>query len=701
MSEANPDLRTGVIERCTARRPCRVCTAPQWCQHIGDSVAQCMKVADGAYKSVAQCMKVADGAYKSVEQADGSVAHFHRLTPAEPRDPIPAAPPADRADAGLRHRVYESLLNMLGLSLNSSRRAALRRRGFSDADINRLRYSDYTASAKRWDIARSLARRFGTAVLAVPGVVVRDRGKGPYVTLAGAEGLAIPIRDRASRIVAMKVRRDDAAVAADPKHKGKYAYLTSHSDAWAGPKADDAVHVPLGTDLSGPVLRVTERPFKADLCAVRTDVPTVAMPSAGAWKCVAELLRELPHVRRVQLAPDADFRTNPQVARGLARLAGAARELGREVRLEVWDGERAKGIDDAINAGLTTDLFDPDESQAAIDAAAVATLGSVEATEGEPRTRLRPLRKAIDDPCELARRFVDERHRLPGRGPVTLRYHREDWHRWDGAAWPVMPTDEVRSEVVACVEGYLDLASRSLPVDPDKPPPTAPKVGVRLVNDIMQALTAQTIIPHTVVAPAWLDGRDELDLRVCLFARNGVVDLAALTAGRSDFLTPPTPHLFNTTALPFDFDLATSEPCEWLRFLDGLWPDDPDSVALLQEWFGYAITPDTRLQKIMLIVGPGRSGKGTIARLLTALVGRENTAAPTLGSLGERFGLWPLVGKALAVVGDAHLSGRSDAVVITERLKSISGEDLLLARDYLTRIPAYIRSRTNRRGAGA
>jgi len=34
----------------------------------------------------------------------------------------------------------------------------------------------------------------------------------------------------------------------------------------------------------------------------------------------------------------------------------------------------------------------------------------------------------------------------------------------------------------------------------------------------------------------------------------------------------------------------------------------------LQDWFGYTLSPDTSQQKMLMIVGPTRSGKGTIGR---------------------------------------------------------------------------------------
>jgi putative DNA primase/helicase len=85
--------------------------------------------------------------------------------------------------------------------------------------------------------------------------------------------------------------------------------------------------------------------------------------------------------------------------------------------------------------------------------------------------------------------------------------------------------------------------------------------------------------------------------------------------------------------------------------------------------------PDTSQQKILLLLGPKRSGKGTIARVLRAMIGMANTVSPTLGSLSLNFGLQPLLHKTLAIISDARLSRRTDAAVVAERLLSISGED--------------------------
>lgn len=138
-----------------------------------------------------------------------------------------------------------------------------------------------------------------------------------------------------------------------------------------------------------------------------------------------------------------------------------------------------------------------------------------------------------------------------------------------------------------------------------------------------------------------------------------------------------TPMFFTPNALNYRYDPAASSPAAWLAFLAQLWPNDDESIETLQEIFGYALTADTSQQKAFLLVGPKRSGKGTIARVLRALVGAENAVAPTLAGIGTNFGLQPLIGKRVAVISDARLSGRTDQAVIAERILSITGEDAI------------------------
>jgi putative DNA primase/helicase len=150
--------------------------------------------------------------------------------------------------------------------------------------------------------------------------------------------------------------------------------------------------------------------------------------------------------------------------------------------------------------------------------------------------------------------------------------------------------------------------------------------------------------------------------------------------GSEDYFTPRTPDYFGSWSLTYDFNPKAPEPKQWLAFLKSLWPNDPGSIATLQEWFGYCLTEDTSQQKMLLLVGQRRSGKGTIARILAAMVGEDNIVAPTMNTLPKDFGTEPLIGKPVGIMGDVVISGRVDQAAIVETLLSISGEDAQTVR---------------------
>lgn len=102
---------------------------------------------------------------------------------------------------------------------------------------------------------------------------------------------------------------------------------------------------------------------------------------------------------------------------------------------------------------------------------------------------------------------------------------------------------------------------------------------------------------------------------------------------------------------------------------------DKEAITALQMWFGYLLTPDMSLHKVLFVIGPTRSGKGTIISVLRELLGHETIGTPTLSSLGQQFGLASLVGKTAAIIADARMPTKSDEAIITERLLNITGGD--------------------------
>jgi putative DNA primase/helicase len=191
------------------------------------------------------------------------------------------------------------------------------------------------------------------------------------------------------------------------------------------------------------------------------------------------------------------------------------------------------------------------------------------------------------------------------------------------------------------------------------------------VNSTLDSIRTYSHLPASMTPPAWVvDAPGRPDAREVLPCRT--LNLHIPT-GR---VLSSTPALFTINALDFDYDGDADQPGTWLSFLDQLWGEDQQSKELLQEWFGYCLIPDTSQQKMLLLVGPRRSGKGTIGRVLAHLLGTYNVCGPTTGSLAGPFGLQPLIGKSLAIVSDARFSGENIATVV-ERLLCISGEDTL------------------------
>lgn len=297
---------------------------------------------------------------------------------------------------------------------------------------------------------------------------------------------------------------------------------------------------------------------------------------------------------------------------------------------------------------------------------------------GRPRTRPEPVQvtdpatgriELFDDPHRLARLFLAEQY--PHHEGWLLRYWDEQWHAWDGQAWRLRKHREIEPEITSQVKSEFD----RIAVETGQP---SKGVGTRLVANVTQALRGEVLLKlgEYPRQPAWIDpeagDEDPLDY---MPAANGLVHLPTLIDGSGDPLRQPTPRYFGPSCLAYPFDPRAAAPAGWLKFMSDLWPDDVEAQACLQEWFGYLLTLDTSLQKILLLVGPKRSGKGTIARTLVQLVGSANHAAPTLASLADRFGMSSLIGKQLAIVPEARISGRADSQTIVERLLSISGED--------------------------
>ena len=262
-------------------------------------------------------------------------------------------------------------------------------------------------------------------------------------------------------------------------------------------------------------------------------------------------------------------------------------------------------------------------------------------------------------PMGVAREFLDDQY--DGGRKLTLRCHRGIFYRWLVTHWAEVDAKDIRGDLYHWLENadYVGADGALRPWHP-----TRPKVA-----DVLEAMQAVCHLDSDTDIPCWIEQSSGTDNTVSV--HNGLLDVGARSVSKH------RPEFFNTHALDFRYDPDADPPPAWLDFLDELWGDDKESVATLQELMGYILAGGTDLQKMFLIVGPKRAGKGTIIRVLTGLLGRHNVAAPTLASLSQNFGLSPLIGKPLAAISDARLGARADNLIAVERLLSISGEDMI------------------------
>lgn len=251
----------------------------------------------------------------------------------------------------------------------------------------------------------------------------------------------------------------------------------------------------------------------------------------------------------------------------------------------------------------------------------------------------------------------DDRHQ-------TLWHWRGNFFVWDGAAYRRQEPEVFRSTV----QRFL----RSVRVIQKKGGAKSFKPEPRNVDAVIKTLAAECQVPVSRM-PAWLDKHRPDPADVIAFA-NGLLDFRRMQTEGIEALTPPTPQWFSETVLPYK--LCTTARCpQWGTFLRQVLGDNDKGIKLLQEWFGYCMTADTRHQKLMMLIGPTRCGKGTICRALQRVIGEGNYVNPTFAGLGTRFGLEPLVGKRVGIIPDAHLGRDSDPVSVLDKLLQISGED--------------------------
>ena len=272
-------------------------------------------------------------------------------------------------------------------------------------------------------------------------------------------------------------------------------------------------------------------------------------------------------------------------------------------------------------------------------------------------------------------------------GP-KLKYWQDGHYLHDGFCYNLIPPKEFKRQIGQKTLALLDadyrnrrlqyeMAKATAPVDkPPKSPKETPLTR-SLTGDISEAIECEPeillVFAENPSMPIWLEGEAPGAFRDLLSCRNGLLHVPSYMNGDRRFM-PNTVNLFNTYSVPHLLDFDAPEPTLWLQFLAQVYPDQ-ESRDLLQEWIGYLLTPDTSRQKILMLTGESRSGKGTINRIIKLLIKESNVLAPQSNQFGQNFGSAMLLHKQLCVFNDLKVGPKTDAASLVEMMLTVSGED--------------------------
>lgn len=230
-----------------------------------------------------------------------------------------------------------------------------------------------------------------------------------------------------------------------------------------------------------------------------------------------------------------------------------------------------------------------------------------------------------------------------------IRRWRGEWYVYQGVRWVLTEEEDIRAELVEWLTGEdIRTRGRGDVMVPWRPRGDHDVANVlRMLGDVVHRSSAASVPRGIFLSNCWVDERQV----------------------PRDY----SPAVFNLAAAKYAWEIKAQCP-NTLAWLNSIL--SADDVRLLRQWLGYLMSKRTDLQKMLVIIGPPRSGKGTLLWLMEELLGPGATASVArFDLLTGTFGLQPLLGTSLTVLPDVRWSTK-DAADAVPVLLSVSGEDI-------------------------
>lgn len=151
--------------------------------------------------------------------------------------------------------------------------------------------------------------------------------------------------------------------------------------------------------------------------------------------------------------------------------------------------------------------------------------------------------------------------------------------------------------------------------------------------------------------------------------RNGILNI------RTGTLLPHDPKYISTIQIPCDYraNLSLEDAPVATKFLNDITGGNAEDIATILEVLGLVISnvKGSRFKKLLILKGPGNTGKSVIREFAIQLVGLENSHTLDIKQLHGTFGLGGIYGKRLIGSGDMKFSRLPEI----DKIKELTGND--------------------------
>lgn len=244
------------------------------------------------------------------------------------------------------------------------------------------------------------------------------------------------------------------------------------------------------------------------------------------------------------------------------------------------------------------------------------------------------------------------------------------WYRWNGTIWEATGSEGAAMQAITDAVGVLAQRIADSPADTSW---AAAAMGKMLVNFHRRAIAAEMAVLREFHASV-----DDMDVRRHLLTfQNGTVDL------RSGELRPHDPADMLTQCARVDYVPQATCP-RFERFVDEVFPGDPELQTYFQTFLGYCVTGEVREHALGVWHGEhGRNGKGATVRTMQKVFGSAIVCEVDFAMFENIRGQAPHTEQIAGLRGARMVvaqEGNPGTPMNTALLKNFSGGDRISTR---------------------